>query len=1079
MNKTLRVLHIEDQEQDAAMIRRHLLQLGYDVISERVETPEGTRAALETQEWDVILCDYSMPCFSALTALALLRETELDLPFIIVSGTIGEELAVEALLAGAHDYLPKDNLVRLAPAIEREVEEVRSRLARKQAEESLKTSEAELRALFAAMNDVIFVLDFEGRYLKIAPTDPTYLYKPSTDLINKTVHEVFPEEDAVFFLEHINHALKEGQMHRVEYHLQLDEAEIWFEGSVSPLTKDSVIWVARDITERKQAEEKLRQSEHQLAEAQHLARIGSWNWDLQNNTLTWSEEHYHIFGVDPQKFNLAYEPMVAEFVHPDDRDLVKETVENALKTQESFGFDYRIIRRDGSERIVHCRGNFVSDNQEKPTRMYGTVQDVTERRQADEEQERLTTQLESQRQRINNIVSSVPGIVWEAWGGPDTAMPRTDFVSDYVKTLLGYSVEEWLSTPNFWLSIVHPDDRELAAQTAAAYFSKGEKGTMQFRWVSKSGQAVWVESNFAVIKDDEDRPVGLRGVTIDITERKQAENLQLRRAANAALRADISAALAESDGSFQSMLENCSKAMVQHLDAAFALIWTLNEEENVLELQASAGMYAHKSGPYARVPVGVFKIGLVAREQQPHISNDLMNDPDARDKEWIRCEGMIAFAGYPLIIENRLMGVMAIFARHRLAEDTIDALASVADVISQGIDRKRTKEALRQSEERLRQSQKLESIGQLAGGIAHDFNNLLTAITGYSELSLRKLRSDDPLRRNLEEIKKAGDRAAALTRQLLAFSRKQVLQPKILDLNSVVLDFEKMLQRLIGEDIELRTVLEPEIGSLKADPGQIEQVIMNLVVNARDAMPQGGKLTIETKNVFLDENYARQRAVVIPGSYIMLAVSDTGTGIDQETQKRIFEPFFTTKAMDQGTGLGLATVYGIIKQSGGYIWVYSEMGQGSSFKIYLPRVDDDMPDCKRSDDEQKTVQGTETILLAEDEEVVRMFTRELLESYGYRVLEAANGGAALSICERHRERIDLLITDVIMPEMSGRDLAENVSRLRPEVKVLYMSGYTDDAIVNHGVLDEGINFIQKPFAPDTFGQAVKRVLNKR
>jgi two-component system cell cycle sensor histidine kinase/response regulator CckA len=366
----------------------------------------------------------------------------------------------------------------------------------------------------------------------------------------------------------------------------------------------------------------------------------------------------------------------------------------------------------------------------------------------------------------------------------------------------------------------------------------------------------------------------------------------------------------------------------------------------------------------------------------------------------------------------------------------------------------------------------------LAGGIAHDFNNMLTAINGYSELGLRALQAEDPLRHNLEEIKKAGDRAATLTRQLLAFSRKQVLQPKVLNINSVISDFEKMLQRLIGENIELRTMLAPDAGSVKADPGQIEQVIMNLVVNARDAMTQGGKLTIETNNIYLDENYAKQHIAVIPGSYLMLAVSDTGTGMSEKTQNQIFEPFFTTKGVGQGTGLGLSTVYGIVKQSGGNIWVYSELGHGTTFKVYLPRVDEGAQDYERIDVAEEYVQGTETILLAEDEEIVRKLARTILESYGYRVFEAANGGAALLICERYKEPIHLLITDVIMPEMSGRELAERLSQLRPEMKVLYMSGYTDNAIVHHGVLDEGTNFIQKPFAPDALAQKIREVLDK-
>lgn len=379
-------------------------------------------------------------------------------------------------------------------------------------------------------------------------------------------------------------------------------------------------------------------------------------------------------------------------------------------------------------------------------------------------------------------------------------------------------------------------------------------------------------------------------------------------------------------------------------------------------------------------------------------------------------------------------------------------------------------------EEQLRQSQKMEAIGRLAGGIAHDFNNLLTAITGYSELSMRRMEETDPLLVNLQQIKKAGDRAASLTRQLLAFSRKQVLQPKVLDLNLVVSDLERMLTRLIGEDIELCTILEPKLASIKVDPGQIEQIIMNLAVNARDAMPQGGKLTIETRNVVIDDEYARNHIAVIPGPFVKLEVSDSGCGIAPETQSRIFEPFFTTKEVGMGTGLGLSTVYGIVKQSGGNIWVYSEVGVGTVFTIYLPCTEETLQAYKRESGNERGLRGTETVLIAEDEEIVRRLACKVLRMYGYEVLEAVGGNEALLFSESHLAPIHLAITDVIMPDMNGLELATRLTALRPETKVLFMSGYTDSAIVHQGVLDEGANFLQKPFSPEALARKVREVL---
>jgi PAS domain S-box-containing protein len=392
-------------------------------------------------------------------------------------------------------------------------------------------------------------------------------------------------------------------------------------------------------------------------------------------------------------------------------------------------------------------------------------------------------------------------------------------------------------------------------------------------------------------------------------------------------------------------------------------------------------------------------------------------------------------------------------------------------------DRRRTEAALQETEEQLRRAQRLEAVGNLAGGIAHDFNNLLTVITGYTGLILRRIDDEDPHWTKITGIKKAADRAATLTQQLLAFSRKQVRQPKVLDLNALVPETGTMLQRLIGEDIDLVLALKPGLGPIKADPSQVEQVIMNLVINARDAMPKGGKITIATSNVELDERYAEMHLTVEPGEYVMLAVSDTGCGMDAETQARIFEPFFTTKEVGKGTGLGLATVYGIVKQSGGNIWVYSEPGQGTTFKVYLPRVNEAAERVRGTGELKAILRGTETVLLVEDEAIVREMTRSVLEESGYQVLEAADGARALEICRAHGQHIDIMVTDVVMPGMSGRELAERVASLRPGTKVLYMSGYTDDAIVHHGVLDQGMAFIEKPFTPDTFAHKVREVLN--
>ncbi|MGB9628235.1 MAG: GAF domain-containing protein, partial [Thermodesulfobacteriota bacterium] len=392
---------------------------------------------------------------------------------------------------------------------------------------------------------------------------------------------------------------------------------------------------------------------------------------------------------------------------------------------------------------------------------------------------------------------------------------------------------------------------------------------------------------------------------------------------------------------------------------------------------------------------------------------------------------------------------------------------------------KKMEEKRRSLEEQLFQSQKMEAIGRLAGGVAHDFNNILSIIKGYTQLLMLDIKEGDPKREGLNEINQAVDRAVAMTRQLLAFSRKQILEMRVLDLNSVIRNLEKMLRRMIGEDIELRTILSEDIGRIEADPGQIEQVIMNLAVNARDAMPYGGKFTIETANVDLDEEYAKRHMDVKAGKYVMLSVSDTGIGMTKEVQERIFEPFFTTKGVGKGTGLGLSTVYGIVKQSGGNIWVYSEPGKGTTFKIYLPRVEKPSEEIRAKEEAKGLPHGNETILLVEDDEKVRGVAQKILLKQGYDVIEARGGDEAIEICKGIKRPIHLVLTDVVMPGMSGRELIERIKEVCKDFKVLYMSGYTDNVILHHGILEEGIAFIQKPFTLEALVRKVREVLDKQ
>ncbi len=415
-----------------------------------------------------------------------------------------------------------------------------------------------------------------------------------------------------------------------------------------------------------------------------------------------------------------------------------------------------------------------------------------------------------------------------------------------------------------------------------------------------------------------------------------------------------------------------------------------------------------------------------------------------------------------------------ISAQNIILPDNEYMVSTVWDVT----DRKQAEEEQEKLQTQLLQAQKMEAIGRLAGGVAHDFNNLLTTIVGNAELGLLELGGDESLYDILDEIKKAGERASGLTRQLLAFSRRQILQPEVLDLNEILPDIGRMFRRMIGEDIILETILNPGLGRVEVDPGQMEQVLMNLAINARDAMPEGGKLTIETANADLDHIYSESHGrVVSPGPYVLLAISDTGEGMSPEIQAQIFEPFFTTKDKDKGTGLGLSTVYGIIKQSCGYIWVYSEPGAGTTFKIYLPRVEKHPSQEQNRTEQKEDHLGTETILVVEDDQAVRNIASQSLRLYGYRVLTAPDGDQALDMLQEENGQIGLVLTDVVMPQMGGKEMVQELKKNQPRLKVLYMSGYTANSIVHHGILDQGVAFIQKPFTPNSLARKVREVLD--
>jgi PAS domain S-box-containing protein len=644
------------------------------------------------------------------------------------------------------------------------------------------------------------------------------------------------------------------------------------------------------------------------------------------------------------------------------------------------------------------------------------VRDISERKK------RKAEIIES-RQRLEALLDSIKGVAWEC----DSHPGKLTYISPQVERLLGFPVEHWYKR-GFGRTIIHPEDRERVVENCRAAVANQSNYEVEFRVIAADGRILWLRDT-ATITKDEDR-LKMRGLMLDVTKRAQAEH-ELR----------------ASKELYRDLVENANDIIYSH-----------DLEGRITSLNTSG---ARLMGYTLEEALTMNVFDVVAPASKDKAIDSLVQKLSGEEKTIYELE-LITKHGHHATVE----------VNTRLAYE------DGKPVGVQGIARDVTERNHLQSQ--LYQAQKMETVGRLAGGIAHDFNNLLTVILGKAGLALLQLKdSESQLRRDLEDIKGVTERAASLTQQILAFSRKQVLQPRVIDLNNVVSDMGKILNRLIGEDVRLETILRSDIGNVKADPTQIEQVIMNLAVNARDAMPKGGKLIIETSNARLDENYSRHHANAKPGQYVMIAVSDNGCGMSEEVLNRAFEPFFTTKEQDIGTGLGLSTVYGIVKQSDGYIWVYSEEGVGTTFKIYLPRIEDEAESVLPSPTPEEFLNGHETILLVEDDDLIRSLVKEMLDLMGYKVVEASDGATALETIKELKEPIDLLLTDIVMPGMSGCQIAEHLCEAQEQAKILYMTGYTDEAIVRHGLLDSGLSMIQKPFTLETLVFKVRELLDDK
>ncbi len=640
--------------------------------------------------------------------------------------------------------------------------------------------------------------------------------------------------------------------------------------------------------------------------------------------------------------------------------------------------------------------------------------DITERKQAEKD-------IKASEEKLHHILANSTNLFYSHT--PDHVLT---YMSPQVMEMLGYSPAEAMIK---WTQLAsdNPINEEGLKNTVEAMETGKAQPPYELELLHKSGRKVRVRVREApVVKHG--KTVAIVGAATDITERKKAED--------------------------------------RFKDLAEMLPETIFESDININLRyanrRALELFGYSADDLAR---GMNGLELLIPEDQDRARETLVRrlkgeQTGTTEYQAQRKDGStfpVFFHMAPILEEGAIIGFRGI----------------IVDIT----ERKQAEEERAKLEEKYRQSQKMEAIGRLAGGVAHDFNNLVCAITGTASLALDDLPVQDPLRESLEEITKAADRAAALTQQLLAFSRKQVIAPKVINLSHLVERMHSMLVRLIGEDIILRTVPAKQLGWVRADPGQIEQVVLNLAINARDAMPDGGDLVIETADVLLDEEYCKQHGNATPGDHVILTVSDTGCGMSAEIREKIFEPFFTTKQLGQGTGLGLATVFGIIEQNEGNIEVYSEPQMGSSFKVYFPCVAEESETRTRSES-REPVGGPETVLVVEDEEIVRTLAVRLLEHCSYNVLAAASAGDAIVLAERYEGPIDLLLTDVVMPQMNGRELAERLIKMRPGIKVLYTSGYTQNIIAHHGVLDDGIQFVAKPYSLDSLTARVREVLDQ-
>lgn len=1015
MGTPLRVLILEDRPTDVQLILYELRLAGFEPDWSRVDAEEDFLIQLKSPI-DIILSDFSMPSFDALRALRLLKERGLDIPFIVVSGSIGEDVAVDVMKQGATDYLLKDRLGRLGTAVQNALIQAQLREEKKAAEEARSSAESMFRKLVD--NSLVGVQILQDGKYAFANSRIAEIFGYTVDELRSlnSWGEVVAESDREMVAGQVLRRLSgiDPYAHYVFKGLRKDHRIIEVEVRSNRIElhgRPAVLGMLIDITETKRAEAEIQRS------TDLLRAIAEWTPDA-------------VFVKDKDGRYLLFNPAAAKFVgrrveevigrddtelfDPEGARLVMDR-DRAVMASGEIDTGEEVLTAAGVTRTFLATKAPYRDKQGNIIGVIGISRDITQRKQAEAERDYLLARMRLQFERM-----PLGGLLTDA-----------DFrIIDWnsaAERIFGYSKDEVLGmgppfekiVPQVWW----PQESAILQRIRCGDMAANSVNEN----VTKDGRVIICEWNNTPLLDAAGQFMGMFSIAQDITDRRDAERaLQLRDRAIQAVTQGI-------------LISDPAQAgnPIIYVSPSFEKLTGYSPSEvigrNCRFLQ----------GP-GTDPETVARVRRAIEEGQP-CKVEILNYRKDGTSFW-----------------NELSISPVTDDQGRLTH----FVGSQADVTSR-----------RKLEEQLRQVQKMEAVGRLAGGVAHDFNNLLTIINGYSELMLDSLEAADPLVDYVEQIRRAGDRAADMTRQLLAFSRKQMQQPVVLDINTLIRDTEKMLNRLIGADIELVLDLKADLWKINADKGQMEQIIMNLILNARDAMPSGGSLVVTTNNIELDESYASMHSEAHVGKYVLLAVCDTGCGMDKETLARVFEPFFTTKEADKGTGLGLATVYGIVKQCNGHIDVYSEPGLGTTFKIYLPVNGADESAAHQPQVVTEARRGSEVILLVEDEAGVRSLAAQILISNGYHVLEAGNGQEALDAIEQSTQEIQLIITDVVMPGMGGRQLVERIRNRLPDAKVLFMSGYTEDAIVRHGILSSEAEFLQKPFTAAALKTKVREILD--